>query len=84
MVGFLNYYMGSFDRWQRENSRIIPKIRHGFYYHRYGSSKRSLILAIDAALENAAIKIFRDSKPPKFYDDISGLPFATLQQLNDF
>ena len=84
LVGFLNYYMGSFDRWQRENSRIIPKIRHGFYYHRYGSSKRSLILAIDAALENAAIKIFRDSKPPKFYDDISGLPFATLQQLNDF
>jgi Ca2+-binding EF-hand superfamily protein len=84
LVGFLNYYMGQYNTWQIDNSRFIPKIRHMLNYHRYASAKRALVSAIDVALENAAINIFRDSKPPHFCDTISGLPFATLQQFNTF
>ena len=80
LVSFLNYYTNQFYVWQRDNSRLIPSLRHKLNYHRSSASRRALKEALEVVIQIAATEIFRASKPPKFTDEISGtLDFTAVK-----
>ena len=79
LVSFLNYYTGQFNAWQRDNSRLVPSLRHSLNYHRSSASRRALKQALGIVIQITATEIFRELKPPKFFDERSGkLDFTTL------
>ena len=79
---FVEWFVATYPQWEGEANNFFSRTRHRLGYHRHDAGVRAIKVAAFSIIRQFARKIFRNTSPPRFEDELSGLAFGTLQELN--